>query len=84
MVLPGQGGIEMPYKAVPFEPSVAGGSTASVAAALEAIISSEAGAGWEYVALENHSTVVPGDAGCFGFGATAAYPKTFSVIVFRQ
>ena len=74
----------MQYKARGFEPSVAGGSSDSVANALENLIHLEAVDGWEFVAVENHSTVVPGDAGCFGIGATAPYPKTFSIAVFRR
>ncbi|MEI9850347.1 MAG: hypothetical protein WDN24_05185 [Sphingomonas sp.] len=74
----------MEYKVLPFEPNVAGGSSTSVADALEAVIHVEASAGWEFIAVENHSTVVPGDAGCFGIGATAPYPKTFAVVVFRK
>ena len=67
-----------------FEPSAAGGSSDSVAKALESLISSAAAEGWEFVALENHSTVVPGDSGCFGIGASQPYPKTFSIAVFRR
>lgn len=74
----------MLYKTVSFEPDVTGGSSAAVAAALESTILAETAQGWEFVALENHSTVVPGDSGCFGIGATSPYPKTFSVLVFRQ
>ena len=74
----------MQYKTRGFEPSAAGGSSDQVASALESLIASEVGDGWEFVAVENHSTVVPGDAGCFGIGASAPYPKTFSVVVFRK
>jgi hypothetical protein len=74
----------MEYKTRGFEPSAAGGSSDSVAAALEGLIAAEAVGGWEFLALENHSTVVPGDAGCFGFGATQPYPKTFAIAVFRR
>lgn len=74
----------MQYKVVPFEPNVAGGQTATVAAALETTVAEWGAAGWEFVAVENHSTVVPGDSGCFGIGASPPYPKTFSVVVFRK
>jgi hypothetical protein len=77
-------GADMHYKTRAFEPAVAGGSSDSVASALEALIAAEAVDGWEFVALENHSTVVPGDAGCFGIGATSPYPKTFAIAVFRR
>jgi hypothetical protein len=74
----------MEYKTRGFEPSAAGGSSDAIAQALEALIAAETAGGWEFVAVENHSTVVPGNAGCFGLGATAPYPKTFSVAVFRR
>ncbi len=74
----------MQYMTLGFEPQVAGGSSESVAAALETMITYQAADGWEFVALENHSTVVPGDSGCFGLGATAPYPKTFAIAVFRR
>ena len=74
----------MQYKVVPFEPSAAGGSTETIATALEAVIAEWAKHGWEFVAVENHSTVVPGDSGCFGIGASQPYPKTFSLVVFRK
>jgi hypothetical protein len=74
----------MEYKTRGFEPSAVGGSTDSVAAALQSLIAEEAAGGWTFVALENHSTVVPGDAGCFGIGATPPYPKTFAIAVFRK
>jgi hypothetical protein len=74
----------MQYKVVPFEPSAVGGQTSSVAGALQALIAEEGVGGWEFVAVENHSTVVPGDQGCFGIGASPPYPKTFSLVVFRK
>ena len=78
------GGV-MEYKAVPFEPPVSRqGSTASVATALEDAIRANAVDGWEFVEVANHSTVVPGSEGCFGFGATPPYPKTMSAIVLRR
>jgi hypothetical protein len=74
----------MEYKTRGFEPSAAGGGSDGIAQALEALIRAEATEGWEFVGVENHSTVVPGDAGCFGIGASPPYPKTFSLVVFRR
>ena len=74
----------MQYKTRGFEPSAVGGSSEAIAQALDALIAAESSDGWEFVAVENHSTVVPGNAGCFGLGATAPYPKTFSIVVFRK
>ena len=75
----------MSYKAVPFDPGVGrADSVGDTALRLAELINAESGSGWEFVELSNHSTIVPGDAGCFGIGATAPYPKTVSVAVFRQ
>lgn len=75
----------MEYKSVPFDPAIGSdGSTASVASALESLIAEEASAGWEFVGLQKHDTVVPGSSGCFGFGATSPYPKSFSIAVFKR
>ena len=75
----------MQYRCVPFEPAIDSRSPVSgVASSLDSLITSEASQGWEFVGLENHSTVVPGSRGCFGLGATDPYEKTFSIAVFRQ
>jgi hypothetical protein len=75
----------MQYTAVGFDPPASRDGTAgAAAAALEGVIASHAANGWEFVGVQNHSTVVPGSAGCFGFGATAPYPQTLSIIVFRK
>lgn len=75
----------MEYKCVSFDPSI-GRATPSetVSSNLDKVISSEASSGWEFVGLQNHSTVVPGSNGCFGFGATSPYEHTYSVAVFRK
>jgi hypothetical protein len=73
----------MQYKAVGFDPAASRDGTAgAAAAALEQLIASYAASGWEFVGLQNHSTVVPGSSGCFGFGATPPYPQTLSIAVF--
>ncbi len=74
----------MDYKVIPFEPAMAGDNCGTVAAALEGLVRREATDGWKFVGMENHSTVVPGNPGCFGIGATPAYPKTFSLVVFSK
>jgi hypothetical protein len=75
----------MQYLAVGFDPPVRRDSaTESATRALEGLISSHAAEGWEFVGLQNHSTVVPGSNGCFGFGATPPYPQTVSIAVFRR
>jgi hypothetical protein len=75
----------MQYKAVGFDPPASRDGTAGAAAsALEALIASNTAGGWEFVGVQNHSTVVPGSSGCFGFGATSPYPQTLSIVVFRK
>lgn len=75
----------MEYRVVPFDPGTSREGAAGFAASqLDAAIRQAAGEGWEFVELSNYSTIVPGSAGCFGFGATAPYPKTISMIVFRR
>ena len=76
---------EMNYKCVPFEPAIdRQAPVQGVSQSLDSLIKSEAADGWEFVSLENSSTVVPGNSGCFGFGETSAYAKTFSIAVFRK
>lgn len=75
----------MEYRSLPFAPGVGSdGSPTRVADALQDIIVAEAANGWEFVGLQNHDTWVPGSNGCFGIGKTEAYPKSFSVAVFKR
>ena len=75
----------MEYKSLPFDPPIDNNVPAeSTARDLDVLISREATSGWEFIGLQNHSTVVPGSSGCFGLGATSPYPKTISVAVFRK
>jgi hypothetical protein len=75
----------MQYVAVPFDPAISRDNPATgVASDLQGLVDRYAVDGWEYVGVANHSTVVPGDSGCFGFGATPPYPKTMSIIVFKK
>jgi hypothetical protein len=75
----------MEYIAVPFDPPASRDGTARVAAEnLQALIAHYASYGWEYLGVDNHSTVVPGSSGCFGLGATPPYPVTLSIAVFKK
>lgn len=75
----------MEYKVIAFDPPAnRAGPAESAATALEGVIGSQASSGWEFIGLENHSTIVPGSSGCFGFGATSPYPRTVSLAVFRK
>ena len=75
----------MQYLAIGFNPPVMRENPIeSAAKALENVISMHAAQGWEFVGVQNHSTVVPGTNGCFGIGATPPYPQTLSIAVFRR
>ena len=63
----------MQYKVVPFNAAISLKEGANEAASqLEELIGRVIADGWDYVRLETIPTYVAGDAGCFGFGATAA------------
>ncbi len=73
------------YRAVPFEPEInRERPSASAATTLQDLINQATESGWEFVGIENHSTIVPGTIGCFGLGAMSPYPKTMSIAVFRR
>lgn len=75
----------MQYKVVSFDPGATSKDAVTYAASqLESLIGEAAANGWEFVELSNYSTIVPGTLGCFGFGATAPYPKTISMAVFKR
>ena len=75
----------MEYKAVGFDPPVTrDGPTQSAAVWLNSLIAQHASVGWEFMGVQNHSTIVPGSNGCFGFGKTQPYPRTVSIAVFRR
>jgi len=73
------------YRAVGFDPGMSRDNSAGGAATqLEALISVHAAEGWEFLGLQNHSSVVPGSNGCFGIGATSPYDVTISIAVFYK
>ena len=75
----------MQYLSVPFEPPVDRiNATSSVSGALQSVIAQHSADGWEFVGVQNHSTLVPGTNGCLGIGAVPPYPKTMSIVVFRK
>jgi len=75
----------MNYKVVPFKASISNTDDASAAAhQLEGLISTQAGAGWEYVRLEKVDTFVAGSSGCFGLGATPGQNTSIAMAVFRK
>ena len=75
----------MQYKAVGFDPPASCDGTAGAAAsALELLINSQAAGGWEFVGMENHSTVVPGSSGCFGMELRPPIRKRFPLLCFED
>jgi hypothetical protein len=73
------------YRFIPFEPAISNANpTGAATDALASAVQTQVNSGWEFMGIENHSTVVPGSRGCFGFGASNPYPKTVSILVFRK
>ena len=75
----------MDYKVVPFVAKISGtDSSASVANQLEELINSMKSQGWEYVGLEKVDTLIKGNAGCFGYGASPDTLNSFMVAIFKK
>jgi hypothetical protein len=75
----------MKYKVIPFVPSVANKSTSELAAKqLEAIINEMSQEGWNYVRVENITTLIAGTNGCFGLFGSPPQISTKQLIVFAQ
>jgi hypothetical protein len=75
----------MEYKVVPFVANIGPKQGVEVGAGqLEYLISQMVGQGFDYVRLESVETVVQGNAGCFGIGATPAVVKSFTMAVFKR
>jgi hypothetical protein len=75
----------MQYIVVPFVASIANNGTAADAALqLQNLIQQQAAQGWHYVRLEKVTTSVAGNNGCFGLGATPAYTRSLSMVVFAS
>ena len=73
------------YLVIPFVAVIPLGKGADEAAAqLQQMIQNRAGEGWEYVRLESVETVIAGDNGCFGIGATPPRSTVYSMAVFRK
>ena len=73
------------YKVVPFVASITQKDGASKAASqLQALVSMMSQDGWDYVRLESVETVIEGDNGCFGLGATPSSTISITMAVFRK
>ena len=74
----------MQYIVVPFDPvSKRAANSDAVASDLQRLIAHHAAQGWEYVRLETISAIMPGTAGCFGFGAESPSNVFYGMVVFR-
>ena len=75
----------MRYQVVPFAAAVANDQDATrIAAKLEALIQTQANAGWEYVGVHQLQTFKAGTNGCFGFFAKHPETITSEFVVFKQ
>jgi hypothetical protein len=73
------------YKVVSFQASISNtGSGQDVAAALQRAIDLEATSGWEFVQIQELTTFVSGNSGCFGLGATPGTTTSMAVLIFRR
>lgn len=76
----------MEYKVVPFVASIDSkkGNSEHVAEQLENLINKGLEAGWKYVRIEEVSTFVKPDSGCFGLGGKPGYTTSRQMIVFQK
>lgn len=75
----------MQYHVVPFVANVNTAQGAQAAAAqLHRMVNELAAQGWEFMRLERVETVIAGNNGCFGLGATPPVTTAFSMAVFRR
>lgn len=73
----------MEYKVIPFTAQISKDDNGAVASKqLAKVIEQQVTEGWEYVALEDLTTNVAPDNGCFGFGAKPGFTTTVQCIVF--
>ena len=75
----------MEYKVVPFTANITRDSKASAASQqLESIINNHNNEGWEFYSMEDLTTDVAPDSGCFGIGAKPGYAVSVQCLVFRR
>ena len=73
------------YKVVSFQASISNtGSGQDVAAALQHAIDQQATSGWEFVQIQELTTFVAGNSGCFGLGATPGTTTSMAVLIFKR
>ena len=77
--------LAMEYLVIPFIPTHNQGTALeSAATQLAELINTRTTAGWHYVRLESVTTLIPGNNGCFGYGATPATTVVSQVVVFSR
>ena len=76
----------MEYKVVPFAASIdlKKNSSAQIAEQLESAIKHYTAKDWQYVRVENITTFVHAEVGCFGFGARPAQTLFTHLVVFQK
>ncbi len=76
----------MEYKVIPFSATLdqKKDTTAVIAEQLAKVIERYSNQGWKYVRLENVSTYVKPDSGCFGIGAKPGYMASYQMVVFSK
>ena len=78
-------GVVMQYKVIPFIAKISNtGGAEQAAEALQQMINAEARDGWSYMHMDNITTHIAADAGCFGFGAKPAGMTSYAVVVFSK
>lgn len=76
----------MEYKVVPFAASIDPKKNVNghIAEQLESLIKHHNERGWNYVRVENITTFVNQEIGCFGFGAKPAQTFFTHLVVFQK
>jgi hypothetical protein len=81
----GFAGVPGVYKVVSFQASISNtGSGQDVATSLQRAIDREATSGWEFLQIQELTTFVAGNSGCFGLGATPGTTTSMAVLIFKR
>tara|TARA_B100001245_G_scaffold192692_1_gene151078 strand:+ start:54 stop:281 length:228 start_codon:yes stop_codon:yes gene_type:complete len=75
----------MEYTVKTFTANIKGQDSASTAAEqLEKMINEMQAEGWAFVSVENITTNIAGESGCFGMGGTPDRLTSFQMVVFQK
>ena len=73
------------YNVIAFQASIShAGSPQDVAAGIQRIIDEQTAAGWDFVQVQELTTFVAGNMGCFGLGATPSTNISMAVLIFKK